>query len=59
MGLTAGLPVTLRGLVGPLGEVVGLDHFGHSAPYQELDRQFGYTGENVYQKALDFLADFE
>ena len=59
MGLTAGLPVTLRGLVGPLGEVIGLNHFGHSAPYQELDKQFGYTGENVYRKALAYLKDFE
>lgn len=59
MGLTAGLPITLRGLAGPLGEVVGLNHFGHSAPYQELDKQFGYTAENVYQKARAYLKDFE
>lgn len=58
-GLTAGLPVTLRGLVGPLGEVIGLSHFGHSAPFNVLDEKLGYTPENVYQKAVDFLSDFE
>jgi transketolase len=32
LGLTAGLPVTLRGLVGPFGKVIGLESFGYSAP---------------------------
>ncbi|MDR2936312.1 MAG: transketolase, partial [Rikenellaceae bacterium] len=36
-GLTSGLPVTLAGLVGPGGEVFGLDHFGYSAPAKVLD----------------------
>ncbi|MEM7655144.1 MAG: transketolase [Bacteroidota bacterium] len=54
-GLTAGLPVTLRGLVGPYGEVAGLPHFGYSAPYTKLDEEFGFTGEAVYTKALAYL----
>lgn len=56
LGMTAGLPVTLRGLVGAGGTVVGLDHFGHSAPYTVLDEKLGYTGENVYEKAKAYLA---
>ena len=51
-GLTAGLPVTLRGLVGPLGKVFGLDHFGHSAPYTVLDEKFGFTAENVFKEVV-------
>lgn len=58
-GLTAGLPITLRGLAGPLGEVMGMGHFGHSAPYQVLDEQFGYTAEHVYKQVLEYLSDFE
>lgn len=58
-GLTAGLPVTLRGLVGPLGEVAGLDHFGESAPYTVLDEKFGFTAERVYEGAVSYLEDFE
>jgi transketolase len=55
LGLTAGLPVTLRGLVGPMGHVFGLDHFGYSAPYKVLDQEFGFTADNVYREALDYL----
>ena len=56
-GLTAGLPVTLRGLVGPLGKVFGLDHFGHSAPYTVLDEKFGFTAENVFKEVVEFLGE--
>ena len=59
LGLTAGLPVTLQGLVGPLGKSVGLDHFGYSAPYTVLDEKLGYTGKNVYKKAVEYLEEFE
>lgn len=31
-GMTAGLPVTLEGLVGRKGKVYGMTHFGYSAP---------------------------
>lgn len=55
LGLTAGLPVTLQGLVGPGGKVIGLDHFGYSAPYQVLDQKFGFTAENVFQQAIGYL----
>jgi transketolase len=46
-GLTAGLPVTLRGLAGPNGHVYGLTSFGYSAPYKVLDEKFGFTADNV------------
>lgn len=55
LGLTAGLPVTLRGLVGVKGKVVGLDHFGYSAPFKVLDEKFGFTGANVVKEALALL----
>lgn len=54
-GLTAGLPVTLQGLVGDAGMVFGLDHFGYSAPYKVLDQKFGFTYENVYHQVLEYL----
>lgn len=59
LGLTAGLPVTLQGLVGPLGKAIGLNRFGHSAPYTVLDEKLGFTGKNVYKQALEYLEDFE
>jgi len=54
-GLTAGIPVTLQGLAGTRGTVVGLEHFGYSAPYKVLDEKFGYTGENVFNKVTEYL----
>jgi transketolase len=46
-GMTAGLPITLEGLVGENGKVVGMTHFGYSAPYTVLDEKFGFTAQNV------------
>lgn len=46
-GLTAGLPSTLRSVVGANATVFGLDHFGASAPYKVLDEKFGFTAENI------------
>jgi transketolase len=37
--------------VGDGGEVIGLDHFGASAPAGTIFEQFGFTAENVYQRA--------
>ncbi len=54
-GLTAGLPVTLSGLVGEKGRVWGLDHFGYSAPAKVLDEKFGFTPENVALQVKEYL----
>lgn len=54
-GLTAGLPITLRGLVGDSGAVWGLNSFGFSAPYTVLDEQLGFNGENVYNQVKTLL----
>lgn len=58
LGLTAGLPITLQGVVGPLGKVIGLERFGASAPFKVLDEKFGYTGATVAQKAELYLNEF-
>jgi transketolase len=54
-GLTAGLPVTLEGLVGADGKVFGLESFGFSAPAGVLDNKLGFNGENVYNQVKAFL----
>ena len=54
-GLTAGLPVTLRGLVGDKGKIHGLESFGYSAPFKVLDEKLGFTGENVFRLVLEQL----
>ena len=57
LGLTAGLPVTLAGLVGPNGLSLGMLSFGYSAPYKVLDEKFGFTADNVFNQALAYLAE--
>ena len=54
-GMTSGLPVTLLSLVGSLENIHGLNHFGHSAPYKVLDKEFGYNGETVYNEVMKLL----
>jgi transketolase len=54
-GLTAGLPVTLEGLVGADGKVFGLGSFGFSAPAGVLDQKLGFNGENVYNQVKELL----
>ncbi|MGA2506882.1 MAG: transketolase [Chitinispirillaceae bacterium] len=57
--LTAGLPVTLQEMAGPLGQVVGMERFGASAPYKVLDEKFGYTAEKVTTRIYNYLDGFE
>ena len=54
-GMTAGLPVTLEGLVGVGGKIHGVDHFGYSAPYKVLDEKFGFNGVTVAAEVKEIL----
>jgi transketolase len=56
-GLTAGLPVTLEGLIKDNGMVFGMTHFGYSAPYPVLDEKFGFTAQNVVEQVKKLIAD--
>jgi transketolase len=55
LGLTAGLPSVLQSVVGCSGVVLGLDHFGYSAPAEVLDEKLGYTAEHIFEEALKLL----
>ncbi len=55
VALTAGLPDLFEAMVGERGMVLGLDHFGHSAPATVLDEKFGFTGQQTYEKIKAFL----
>ena len=41
--------------VGDCGKVVGIDHFGASAPAEVLYREFGLTAENVAATAVESM----
>ncbi|MCP4681690.1 MAG: transketolase [Desulfobacterales bacterium] len=52
IAVEAGSPQGWHCYLGSMGDVVGLDHFGASAPSQVLYERFGITVERVVEKAL-------
>jgi transketolase len=48
-----------REFVGDAGRIVGLDHYGASAPYTVLYEQFGLTTDAVVAAARESLAAVE
>ena len=55
IAIEAGIPQGWHRYVGSDGTVVGLDHFGASAPYQTLYDKFGITASTVVAKAMALL----
>jgi len=51
LAVEAGATLGWERWVGDRGEVIGLDHYGASAPAGTLFEQWGFTAENVYQRA--------
>ncbi|WP_237089892.1 transketolase [Nesterenkonia sp. PF2B19] len=56
VAVEAAHPMSWHRLVGDAGRVVGLDHFGASADYQTLYREFGITTEAVSAAAEESVA---
>lgn len=59
LGWTAGLPLNLQGVVGPLGKVFGMTRFGASAPYTVLDEKFGFTTAKVLAVTETYLVEYK
>ncbi|UAY55915.1 transketolase [Arachidicoccus terrestris] len=55
IAVEAASPVGWCKYVGDEGLVIGLDHFGESAPGEELMHEFGFTPENIIQSAKSLL----
>ncbi len=56
VSVEAAVPLGWRDIVGDSGRIVGIDHFGASADYQRLYKEFGLTAETVTQAAKDSIA---
>jgi transketolase len=52
VSVEAGVKKGWERYVGPDGIIIGLDHFGASAPYQALYQNFGITAEAVAEAAM-------
>jgi transketolase len=55
LSVEAGTTYGWQKYVGSLGEALGIDHFGASAPAKVLLEKFGFTPENILLKAKELL----
>ena len=57
VAVEAGVRETWWRYVGPSGRIVGIDHYGESAPAKELFEHYGFTVDNVVKAINAVLAD--
>jgi len=55
VSVEAGVSMPWYKYVGTDGAVIGIDHFGASAPAEILYREFGFTAENVAEKVKQVI----
>ncbi len=56
ISIEAGLTFGWRNYVGDRGDMIGLDRFGASAPYQVLYENFGFTASNIVERVKKLIA---
>ncbi len=59
VAIEAGITLGWERWVGDDGAVIGIDHYGESAPFEELYERFGLTADNVVQNAQEVLTRIE
>jgi transketolase len=57
VSVEAGIALGWRGIIGDRGRSVSIEHYGASADYETLYREFGITTEHVVAAAKESLAD--
>lgn len=55
LAIEAGATIGWERWVGDTGRIIGLDHFGASAPGKKLLESFGFTVENVVKTAMEIV----
>ena len=55
LSIEAASPFGWRQWVGDHGDIIGVDHFGASAPSDVVMREYGFNVDNVYQHAVALL----
>lgn len=56
LAVEAGITMGWRKYVGDEGDIIGIDHFGASAPGPVVMREFGFTAENVIMRAIAMVS---
>ena len=59
LAVEAGVSQGWHRYVGDRGDVLGVDRFGASAPGPVMLREYGFSVENVYQRALALVEKME
>jgi transketolase len=55
LGVEAGVSQGWNKWLGDMGQMVSIETYGASAPYQKIFEEYGLTVENVYRKAIAIL----
>lgn len=55
VAIEAGVPLGWERYVGERGEIIGIDHFGASAPYKVLYEKFKITSKEIIKKVKNIL----
>ena len=55
LAVEAGAPMSWYRWVGPEGDIIGITTFGASGKYEDLMKHFGFTVDNVVERALKVL----
>ena len=55
IAIEAGIPQGWERYAGNSGDIIGIIGFGASAPGDTVMKKFGFTPENIVQKAMDLL----
>ncbi len=57
LAVEAGSPLGWERYVGSYGSVIGIDHFGASAPSRRLKTEFGFTPERIADRAQQLMVE--
>jgi transketolase len=57
LAVELGSPQGWQRYIGPRGDMLGIDHFGATAPADVLLREFGFSVDNVVRRAKALLPD--
>ncbi|MFQ6677131.1 MAG: transketolase [Fidelibacterota bacterium] len=55
ISMEAGITLGWERFIGPAGLSIGLDHYGASAPANDLEKEFGFTPDQVEEKIRNHL----
>ncbi len=57
LAIEAGVTLGWERYVGSYGDIIGLNRFGASAPYQRLKEEFGFTPAAIAERAMKLMAE--